>query len=117
MWGCFGSGGSVPKAGSSSDDIDVPLRPRAFQTLFFGSCTDIGDRYFVEAGFDSARQVAKYDLRDAARIRGRLCALRPDFAIPQADGALERAHYVTQADVGGAARQAIAALRPALGAD
>ncbi len=61
--GVLGSGGSV---GWASDDINVPLRSGAFQTLFFGSCTDVGDRHFIEAGFDSAREIAKDDFRDAA---------------------------------------------------
>src|SRR6478609_9632071 len=114
MWGCRGSGGSER---SGSDDIDVPLRPWAFQTLFFGSCTDIGDRHFVEAGFDSRREIAKHDLGDAAGISGGLGALGAELAIPEADRAFERAHHVTQADFGGAPRQTVAALRPALGAD
>src|SRR6187402_2226151 len=114
MCGCWGSGGSE---GWGSDDIDVPLRPGAFQTLFFGSCTDIGDGYFVEASFDPGREVAKYELRHAARVGGGLSALRADLAIAEANGSFEGAHHVTQPDVSGASRQAIAPLRPALRAD
>src|SRR5450631_4055101 len=109
MCGCFGSGGR-----EGSDDIDVTLRPWAFQTLIFGFCNDVCDRDLVETGFDSSRQIFEDDFGHAPRVARRLSAARTGLAIAQADGPFEGAHDVTQTDVHGSARQAVATLRPAL---
>src|SRR4051812_7068368 len=112
MCGCFGSGGR-----SGSDDIDVALRPRAFQTLVFGSRADISDRHLVEASFDARGQIPKNEFSNAPRVTGGLGALRPGLALAEANRAFESAHHITQPNVRRAARQAVATLRPALGAN
>src|SRR6187431_2326844 len=98
MCGCSGSGGND---GWDSDDIDVPLRPWALQTLFFGSRANVGNRDLVKARLDARGQITKHDLCHTARVARWLGALWPELAIAETDGALERAHHIAQADVRG----------------
>src|SRR3954467_14702071 len=103
-------------AGWFSDDIDVPLRRGAPHAELFGPRADVTDADGVETSFDARREVLEHELGDALGVAGGLGLLALRLAVSHLNGALERAHHVAQANLGGFARERIATLRSALGA-
>src|SRR5690606_23370927 len=100
------------------DDVDMALCPRAPQAELFGAVTDVGDADRIEAGLDAAGEILEHRLGDAAGVVGRPVSRAAALdALAERDGPLQSAHHVAQADVSGAARQAISALRTTFAAD